>query len=125
MRIQRVNANDITLPYNNAWYCILFTSLVNVQAARDRYGLIPSVALFIPLEMLTPYCPEISPGVFSDEVVYPDPPAMTEDIELEMRVRLMKQRIQGMNDTIFDDLRAQFDLHAGDYADLLTESLMP
>lgn len=130
-KIERVNADDITLPYNNNWYCILFTNLVDVQAARDRYGLTPSTDLFIPLGMLTPYAPKIGVNprtgedVYSDEVVYPKPPAMTEEIEQEMRVRLMKQRIQDMNTEIFNDLRKQFDLLPSDYAALLTESLLP
>lgn len=126
-KIERVNADNITLFYDNSWYCILFTNLVNVQAARDRYGLFPSTDLFIPLGMLTPFAPEIpgKPGCFSDEVVYPQPPAMTEDIEQEMRVRLMKQRIQATPQTIFLDLKLQFDVHPTDYADLLTESLLP
>lgn len=130
-KIERVNADDITLHYAGNWYCILFTSLVDVQAARERYGLHPEASLFIPLGMLTPYAPYIGPHpitgepMYADEVVYPDPPAFTEEIELDMRVRMMKNRIMDMHSEIFDDLRKQFDLFPADYAALLTESLMP
>lgn len=124
-KIERVNANNITLHYNNNWYCILLTNLVNVEAAQVRYGLHPSTSLFIPLGMLTPFAPEIAPGVFADEVVYPPAPAMTEEIEQEMRVRLMKNRIANMASDVFNDLRHQFDTYPNEYANLLTESLLP
>lgn len=131
-KIERVNADDITLHYAGNWYCILFASLVNVQAARERYGLHPEVSLFIPLGMLTPYCPALDRRhpitgemMYSEQVVYPDPPPFTEEVELDMRIRMMKNRIMDMHSEIFDDLRKQFDLFPADYAALLTESLMP
>jgi len=130
-KTQRVYADSIVIHYNNNWYDILFTGLVAIEAARLRYGLVPSVALFIPLGMLTPFCPPLNKRgtptetATSSQVIYPDPPPMTAEIEDEMRVRLFRNRIQGMNSNIFSDLTLLMNENSAEFTTLLTNSLMP
>lgn len=124
-KIQRVNEDDVTLHYNNNWYAILYTDLVAIEEAQNRYGLIPSEELFAPLGMTTPYSPQLENGQYSDEVVYPPNPTMTDELALEMRVRLFKRRIQSINTEIFDDLRALFNQYPSQFNTLLQDSLIP
>lgn len=122
---EQVYEDSIVLFYNNNWYDISYTGLVAIEAAQNRYGLQPSTSLFIPLGMITPYAPKLENGHTADYVVYPDPPAITDAIAEEMRVKLFLQRVKKMNSTIFTDLRLLIEENSTEFTDLLTDSLMP
>lgn len=124
-KIERVNADNITIFYNNNWYAILFTGLVNVESARAHYGLTPSYDLFKELNMITPFCPILENGKAADYVVWPAPPAMTDEIEQEMRVKLFQRRIKNLVSEIFPDLKALIDRNPAEFTTLLSESLIP
>lgn len=128
-KYEEVTEDYITIHYNNNWYAILFTGLVEIEVAQERYGLHPSKELFIPLGMLTPYAPPIEKnGIiigYSNQVRYPLPPAMTDEIKQEMRVLLMKKRIKDLPGEIFPDLKDLIDRNSSDFTTLLTDSLLP
>jgi len=124
-KVERVNSDDITIYYQYNWYAILFTGLVQIEAAQLHYGLTPNQSLFIPLGMLHPYAPKLKDGRTADYTIYPPPPEMTDEVQLEMRVRLMRNRIKLMDGTIFPDLKTLMDNNASQFTTLLAESLLP
>lgn len=125
-KYEEVTEDYITIHYNNNWYAILFTGLVEIEVAQERYGLHPSKELFIPLGMLTPYA-DIDPktGMQVGVMQYPLPPAMTDEIKQEMRVLLMKKRIKDLPGEIFPDLKDLIDRNSSEFTTLLTNSLLP
>lgn len=124
-KIERVNAANIVIKYNNVWYALPLSDLVAIDAVQKQYGLYPTQGDFIRLNLLTPVTLTDSQGKLTDEVIYPEVPTLDATTTETARIAMLRDRFSKLFTEVFDNLKAVIDLNPTEFTTILADNILP